>query len=219
MKKLLLVLLISIISVLALAAYPQYHWGDADYTDASNKSIKLDNQTVNVDIYQWLSAKFLSRNLLATVRGASVSNELISDSILIDKPGEMSDVLLGGIAIYSNGNVDISVKADDNYAPTNKQNLNYTIQELKLSTFNNYIGKNGINFTKSIVDTVAEGNFGNTSDKDSAKITNLKGNANDGETGPEFIISADLNIPVNIEPGKDKYVFSLDIEVTPKTKF
>jgi len=219
MKKIIGLIAVLMMLVMSFGAYPYWHGlNDPAYTHAVNGNVNLNNKTVDVMVYQWISATFVSRGEFRTARGAQdLQGNPLTDGILITKPGLINDVLLGGIALYSNGNVDITVGATSNYAPAGKTNMNDKIKELKLKTYNS-INNQVVKFTKSIVDADPLAGYSVSNETKIAKVSNLTGNSNNGKYGPEFAILADIDVPNNFGPGDD-YIISLDISVAPKTKF
>ncbi|HOO74005.1 MAG TPA: hypothetical protein PLS66_01815 [Tepiditoga sp.] len=224
MKKILVlaVMMLAMISIFADADYPIWEYGSDNYTDSTNGKATLENEQVAVRIYQWVSTKFVSRQVLVDKRGAKLAGQSLTSFILIDKPGVHTDQILGVIPVMSNGNVNMKATIDTTESINNKTNIGSLVTKLNGYAFDNYSQIKGLTFTKDIDDAL----FGTghvptpvTSGR-TVDVTNMIGNRVQGNkiTGPEIILTADLDIPLNQGPTDDA-VIVIDIEVSPRTTF
>jgi hypothetical protein len=220
MKKGLVILVVLLVGLLSFTAY--YHWypnnpGGHGFNFTEEGATNYLEGTVDVQIHQWISAKWVSRATLLADRGMTLGpNEGSGKSgmpsgIDISRYGVYNDIFLGGIGMISNGNLTVKVEKDDDPGPNN---VNDVISALKLFSYNTAKGNGWLLFDQGVhpdlwLDSVPTGEGAN----EVTVLAGIYGN----NYGPELAVFSDLNVPWQRAPEGGK--FYLDITITPETTF
>ncbi|MGM0640916.1 MAG: hypothetical protein ACQESN_05795 [Thermotogota bacterium] len=219
MKKGLVILVVLLVGLLAMSAY--YHWNPGNpggngfnFTDYGNvNEFKGD---VDVQIHQWISAKWVTRSQLYNDRDMVLGNAEGSDQsgmpsgIDIGRYGVYNNVFLGGLGMISNGDLKVKIEKDNNGL---SDNLNDVISTLKLYSYNFAKNNSLLVFDENDHPDLwlpsaptGEGND---------EVTMMIGTWNN--FGPELAVFSNLNVPWTRAPEGGK--FYLDVAITPLVTF